>query len=136
MCASAATLRPLMRSIFPNFSHDKADGYQKGQSSPHGSSNGGPYSVRDVELASASQERLKEEALAAGAHSGGYYETADYARHPGGVSQLSTSIYGGRAARPTPFDVRSDSVEGSGRGQKKIRVTRETTMQETREDGV
>ncbi|KAH8898089.1 hypothetical protein GQ53DRAFT_678044, partial [Thozetella sp. PMI_491] len=137
VCASAATLRPLVRRLVPGTSNHE-DSYVKQPATPKTGSQLSRSQQRDPAEVypldaigpSTSQERLK----------GGeadYYQQAEYARHPKNTSRLTTAISGGkRATEPSLEDTASEEslvpthIRSMSGGE--IRVTRETTFQESR----
>ncbi len=109
ICASGATLRPMLRHIIPGLGQDHTEGYRQQNSTPHvplsssaarakAAAAAAPpgdfadYALRHIESAdsSSSPDPWAKESK---------YETADYARHPGKVNKLTTAIYGGRHPR-------------------------------------
>ncbi len=135
ICASAATLRPLLRRVIPGLSN-KGHSYYPEKKGASGSSDGqrsaaghlatiggssaaaAASSVPDMyALRDCSQDGLRDNAA---------YEAAPHARHPGPSAELRTAIYGGLAG-----DAISEESIGVA---KEIRVTRETTIRETRDD--
>jgi hypothetical protein len=144
LCACLPTLRPLLRKFTGGLSGNSSRDYphhhhhhsKEGGGGTGGNSSGGGsaakhppggFSLSDFKRSS-SQEGLKDEEGEAGSSAGGghvmYYEPAEYARHSGKVSKLSTAIVGRRAeSRP--------SDDGSiSEGQQRIKVTREIMSRE------
>ncbi len=126
MCASAATLRPLLRHVMPNLSRERHSYYpeRKGSKGSDGDQSGenraiDEASVPDVyALRDCSEDGLRDNAA---------YEAAPHARHPGPTAELRTAIYGGS-------NEVGQSKESVGVARE-IRVTRETMVRESRGAG-
>lgn len=154
ICASIATLRPLLRHVFPSLSsHSATDYYLKQPSTPKGSSiaagrrvsSGGTasasaaaaagrgidgiYALRDVE-SGGSQDGFNK----SGADE--YYGWTGYGRNGVPASKLSTSVRGGEAGREAGAAGEDGSFGSTlaGASPRQIRVTRETTFRESRND--
>ena len=121
MCASAATLRPLLRRVIPGLSH-KDEAYNGNKTSlPSNQSqhtqHGAPdmYALPDLE-ASGSQERLKQ-------NMPGIYDASQDR-----AATLTTNIYGGPWAEQQA--ARDDGIGGRSDSRREIRVTRQTSRLE------
>jgi len=138
ICASAATLRPLLRRIIPGFTQDRHSYYPEnkdgstGQKSMHSPQSAYHEAAAEAGAASPPRGQLEAEVYALrdcsqeGLRENAAYEAAPHARaHGGPVSELRTAIYGGNPDRES-------SEESVAAAAREIRVTRETTMRESR----
>jgi hypothetical protein len=131
ICACLSTLRPLLSKLVPSVFHHS--GAASGQDSNLGTKESAArgHNLRDVE-AGGSQEELRANAAA------GYNDDFEFVPRPGSRDPVfATAIYGGKSARDAGLDqlsMESVSVD-SARDQQQIKVTRETTVEESRVGG-